>query len=470
MFRPDPLSEEFEGLKAMTDAHARGRQFEAFVERLRTARFRVHRNPGTARPRQTDLLATGGGRTYLIEVAWDSSPGDVDDVDSLRTRLEDTPADVVGVLVNVAGFSKNARKRVEAKRSRHVLLLDKDEIERVVGNPLSLPRLLRSKERHLLVHAKALLGESEPAPSFRADPGWPVTRTALVWPDGRREGVLRCGGDFGQFVFVQDVPDIDWASHGSFGVDLDVQFVTFDAPHLVRVMQAMNDLGWVTHKGHWSIQQAAANWHGFGIEAFVEGVLSWEKRYKNVERLHHTEQVIYQDTCVDGFYVLAADISASEDRAISYSEIALQLHGVPLDTAPFVDLCDLLDVDFPQYFRPRNKASVVQHGVRRGEVPVSPLAWVVEEDELEEDPDERDWVTGVVVENPFRGRGTTSARGAPDWWPGHLLDSEMLICALRSWHPLGRRGSSYALQRCELVEMPEALLVRLVADWADPLG
>ena len=46
---------------------------------------------------------------------------------------------------------------------------------------------------------------------------------------------------------------------------------------------------------------------------------------------------------------------------------------------------------------------------------------------------------------------------------GHL--SEVLICALRNWHPLAEPRASYRLERAEWSETAEALIVRVVAKW-----
>jgi len=62
------LSADFERLRAVTNAHQRGRKFEQLLERLfQQAHFRVDRDAGIATPRQTDLVARYGDVWYLIE-------------------------------------------------------------------------------------------------------------------------------------------------------------------------------------------------------------------------------------------------------------------------------------------------------------------------------------------------------------------------------------------------------------------
>src|SRR6266567_4475695 len=101
------LSDSYEALAAEQNAQARGISFEALVARLfEQARFKIFVNPKTARPRQSDLLARSGQEVYLVETKWTKAKANVDDVDSLFRRLDDTPASVVGVLISVSGFTK----------------------------------------------------------------------------------------------------------------------------------------------------------------------------------------------------------------------------------------------------------------------------------------------------------------------------------------------------------------------------
>src|SRR5450759_266631 len=152
-----PLVEEFNRLKAESDRHRRGIEFQALVVRMfQAAHFKVVPNSGVAQPRQTDLLATIGSDAYLVETKWTHARSDVNDVDSLRTRLSATPSSVVGVLVSVAGFSNAARLRVETSRDRPILLLESDDLEALLGRTDEVQRLLVRKRQHLLATGRSL--------------------------------------------------------------------------------------------------------------------------------------------------------------------------------------------------------------------------------------------------------------------------------------------------------------------------
>lgn len=67
----DDLSEEFKRLWDSKDPNRRGRLFEnLFCRLLFKSRFTVQRDPATAKPRQTDVLAEYGRDTFLFEIKW----------------------------------------------------------------------------------------------------------------------------------------------------------------------------------------------------------------------------------------------------------------------------------------------------------------------------------------------------------------------------------------------------------------
>lgn len=93
----DKLGDQLDAIAQRKPAAQRGRELESFVAKLfRELHFRVKPNAGAARPRQTDVLVSRGTDTYLIECKWRSSKADIDDIDSLRSRLQRTDPAVVG--------------------------------------------------------------------------------------------------------------------------------------------------------------------------------------------------------------------------------------------------------------------------------------------------------------------------------------------------------------------------------------
>jgi hypothetical protein len=471
MTRGHSLLDEFHRLRDETNPHLRGHQFQSLVSRtFKAAHFKVVPNPRAARPRQTDLLASKGNDTYLVETKWTRPPATVADIDSLFSRLDTMPSSVGGLLASVSGFSRTAIDRVESLRPRPVILLWGDELQRILeGRDLS--RLLRWKRDSLLVDGRVLQTTKKPwRPPTQTQKAnqLPASAMSVVFKDGHRAEWLSCKGDFGEFVFALDMPDIDWVTTPGVGVTLDIQVPMTEEEDLVRLLVELADLGWATGSGHWSIHQSTVNWHGAGVRAFADAHTGWKDRYRGLGGLHHTEQLYYQDACEGGFYTLAVDVSASGPRQIWNSDLSFQLTGIPLDPEPFRQLSESFEVGLPLYFRPRNQESVTTRRISLDkQLSVTPVAFIVEEDELAPVPSDGDWVRGIVVENPFPGRGTSGRDALPDWWPAPLQKTGLLICDLRHHHPLGHSIGGYSLWSCEWAWTSEALVFRAVADWEE---
>jgi hypothetical protein len=176
----------------------------------------------------------------------------------------------------------------------------------------SLTRLLRRKQDHLLVEGRALLTQEQPERPGKksvAQGELPGSHRVVVHPDGHRSTMLSCAGDFGSFVFVQELPDIDWVTATGHGVNLDLPLSSVeDESQLLDVLHELAQMGLISSSAAWSIAQLDVNWHGSGVQRFLEAVAAWRDRYQQLDRIHHTEQVVYHDACKGGFYTLTADI------------------------------------------------------------------------------------------------------------------------------------------------------------------
>jgi len=467
-------SAEFESLTLRTDAHRRGYDFQPFVGNLfRAQHFKVDEKAGISAPRQVDLLATRGEEVYLIETKWQQDPADIDDVDALFTRLEPVPPGVVGLLVSFSGFSQSVIDKVKEKSSRPVLLVSGVEIEQALGWSGDFISLLRRKKSALLTHRRVLIDEMpEPRSNGKKIKAsdLPASSTSFLLPSGERTSSFQTGGGFGKFTFVRELPDIDWVGGGGFGVSLDLAVPVQSQDDLLVMIHDMADMGWVTSDGVWSIQQATANWHGFGAKTLAQSLKGWRKRYKGLET-HHAEELCYVNEVENGYYTLTAAISADHRRIVWRTELSFQLTGIPLVQEPLKQLCDELGIHDGLHFRPRNEQSVARTRTPRDvSLPlVTPVAFVI--DKPERGPARHEeWVVGIVVANPYKRSEGSVRRDMPEWVPDMLLDSEHLVCALRSWHQVDRPKSHYELWEFESSWTSDALAVRAVADWRDDAG
>ncbi|MFE2565912.1 restriction endonuclease [Streptomyces mirabilis] len=465
------LLADFKRLGALSSAHKRGYRLEVLLEQLfRRAHFRVDRNAPIAKPRQTDLVARYGDTWYLIEAKWHNEPADIDVFDTVRSRMERAASSaVVGVIISVNGFTESAVEDLRVRRDRGpILLFGEAELTQVLRTPRSLVSLLHLKREELITHGRVHLA-AVPKPRRRRQPATdlPGAETRLLDVDLQPLLYVTSGGGFGEFVFVEEVPDVDWAFGSGNGVSLEVPIRPYDEDGLVQLLHGLNSMGWTSAGPRWNIQQSGANWHGAGAREFVEALRAWKQREQSLDDAHHSEQVSYFDTCQGGgFYTLTASISNHRSRKVYNCYLSFQLPGVPVDLQPIRHLFEQFDAAVFSYFRPLDSPAVVRHRPEK-RVPLEVVGYVVSRSDLELEhahssdvPTE--WVTGLVAKNPHRSE---DGRSASEEWPGRVEESELLICALRSHHPLDDPKAAYHLYSWEYARTSEALALRPVADW-----
>ena len=245
---------------------------------------------------------------------------------------------------------------------------------------------------------------------------------------------------------------------------LDVAPRIFDERGLLDLIEKLADLGWATPDARWSIQQGARNWHGLGAAAFAEELPRWPQRDATPDA-HHSEQVCYFDRCDAGFYTLTATLSPSQSRRATYVGLSFQLQGIPLNTSSLLQLCRSVGVHDSLHLRPRAEKSVNRHHAQTVTIDnVQPIGYLVT---LETDPalPSAEWVTGIVIRNPFRDTadGTRHDDLVNDL---RLLGpSEYLVCALRHQHPVDDRQYSYFIRRIEVARSSDAMACQPVVDW-----
>ncbi|WP_298334989.1 restriction endonuclease [Ferrimicrobium sp.] len=452
-------------MKVLVDPRRRGFEFEAFIGSLfRSAHFEVIQNPSVGGSRQVDLLAKMGGQIYLVEAKWwKRKPGPAE-VQGLEDRLRRTAANVLGLFVSYSGFTQGAIDRVQGTPERPILLVTGDELEQVVGNAEDFPRMLRRKRDAMVTHAKAIfVSNQRQVNSLEQTNSLPSSPETFVLSDGTRSSWLYCGGRFGRFIFMRELFDIDWVPGAGFGVVLDIPLEVTDEHGLLALLNRLATLGWVTSSGRWSIQQSAHTWHGTGADAFAAQLADWKTRYKGLLDLHHTEEFCYADSYDElGFYTLTGQLAAWDERVVWRPSLSFQLNGVPIDPAPLHHLCEQFGITSNLYFRPRGEKSVARYHIEGNQgVILDVVGFVVEHDE-----NEGDWVVGLIADNPFR-RTSLGQLDSPEGWPKMVVDSELIICSLRSLHLLRSPKAIYRLWSYELAWTSDGLLFNPIADWDD---
>ncbi|WUJ74677.1 restriction endonuclease [Kribbella soli] len=463
----ESLRTRLDELEKVNSPARRGRGLEGVVADLfRQLHFDVRLNPGAARPRQTDVLASKAGEVYLIECKWRSDKANVDDIDSLRSRLRRTDRGVVGVLVSFNGFSGSVLFDVEHHREQPVLLISGDELRLAADRREDLSDLLWRKKDALSTDGRVIV--DEPLIARRRAKGpiitFPSAKESFLMSNGVASSVVSCGGSLTTMLFAQHLADIDWVPAAGHGVTLDVTPAARDERELLGLLTMLANLGWVTSGASWSISQSTMSWHGIGPDAFAAELRKWKER-AGTPAAHHSEEISYFDRCDGGFYTLTSNMAADRYRTTIAPSLSFQLQGIPLDTGPLLQLCRSAGIHHGVYFRPRDEQSVRRY---RGAAPlataVKPIHLITSpapESQLKFDH----WVTGMVIANPFRQVG---GPGLPIDVPAQISESEHLVCSLAHHHPNDGRQLDYYLDHIEDTSTSDAVIIRAVVDWTEP--
>jgi DNA-binding MarR family transcriptional regulator len=460
--RPLNLTDRFAALEA-SSAQARGFELERLTAAvLRRASFRVELNSGVASPNQTDLLASCGPTDYVIEVKATTKPAGLQALNQLHDRLRLAPG-TVGVLVSLNGFVGNLPEKVRSDRSLPVLLVGRDELQFLVERPWAARTLLQRKLDRL--RRDGLVAGPEELESLSVGgPGELETDSAwLVDPDGERASWATGAGEFGLFSFAGSYEALDsdrrWAGRHRF----DLNVAVFSQKDMLTKLDELESLGWLTCDGRWCIQQSRLNWHGVGADALKEALRDWKQRYDGLQDPHYREEVVYSDACHLGAYVLVFDIAARPAREVWYARMCVQIQGIPLDPQPYQELARTMSGKTEGIFftsaRPQGGTwNPGGHKVRK----LKPVARIATKRSLL-DPDEQ-YVRGVVLTNPFHGKDW---RLLPDGCPRQLVESELFVCQLGSWHRLADGPATYQINDIEWAPMSEGVVISVRADWDD---
>jgi hypothetical protein len=139
-------------------------------------------------------------------------------------------------MVSFSGFTGSAVERVEEHSDRPVLLITGAELEQLVDWDDDLVHLLAQKRASLLTHRKALFAITRRRRGSVSPDGLVVASAEFSLLDGSRAKWITGGGDFGEFTFVRELPDIDWDPGEGRGVTLDMPVPIYDESGILTLL------------------------------------------------------------------------------------------------------------------------------------------------------------------------------------------------------------------------------------------
>lgn len=141
------LRVQFLGLGSMTDAHARGRALEGFLNEL----FRLFdlepRAAYSLEHEQIDGAFSFDTDDYILEAKWWKSPMEREHADVFAAKVRRKGKNALGLYVAINGLSKGARDAYSD--STPFITMDGVDLMAVVDERVRLDDLLRRKKRHM---------------------------------------------------------------------------------------------------------------------------------------------------------------------------------------------------------------------------------------------------------------------------------------------------------------------------------
>jgi hypothetical protein len=457
------FEDEFQQLWDVKNPVRRGLQFEdLFCRLLFKSGFTVHKNPRSAKPRQTDVLAEHGGDTFLFETKWLNRKVDIEVVGQIKDRLERTPNGTIGCVCSVSGFTETLIRDVEQRRSQfEVLLFNPEEIYGVFYQRVSILELIDNKRRGLRRDGTMwFLGQS-PRVSKSRYVEMPPSHEVLQVPNRVIHSQLR--GDRSDILFAR-VPLI--FDEYLMAFSLRVQLHSSSVEDLREVFVAAENCLGLGGKGTFGIRQQDSGWFGLGSDHFLKQIARRSQRYRGYKgHIHHSEELAYFDVLNNGgMFLLTGRQLMGKDSRIHSGEVIVRLPGIPVNAEPYNR--------FVRSLTPDNLVFAPEETVDGHNAVLIPPVKIELEDVVtdigsKEIKHSGGCVSGIVVKNPFFGNPKRIAKFTKNKELLAFSEPEHLICSLNDWLEVGDTVNHYTLTSLETVTIDGCILLRPRCTWGD---
>lgn len=448
---------------------ARWREFEIEVAGFfQRAGFRVEMNPKAARPRQTDVYAYDDKLRLLVEVKDRKRPIDIGDVDAVRSRLNRTTSDVIGVMFSTSPLSDGAKAGIETDRTRIILTFVEDEIEQLRNSQQNIRSLIELKRESLTVRGRVWENSGRPSRYLKV----PLPSGDVLFRLGKfSEQYFESRSRFSCSTYALKIHDTGWGLSDGEGVRIQIPVALNNIDDLHDLMGCLHKTFGPTRSGMFFIQQTESCWYGIGAKEFIEAAGQWSERYNrsSTKRFYHSEELGYYDSFHTGWIHVSAQqrvgyADHERNSFLHHAEITIQLSGVPLDTAPFLRLCQYVNNDWAHF--DSVKRSTASHRFKTSPR-LDVLGKVLKRDLGPDEGPSRLVVIAVIARNPFYRKASLPKEFSdPEMMPlRHLVEHELLLCSLRDWHDEDSQPDFYYLEGVEATYNGTGPMLRPYGTW-----
>ena len=451
----DRLRAKFEELLASDAPQTRGYSFQGLLSELFSqSGIEVYPKARPAKPRQTDVVAQWNGHLLLTEAKWQQKDISSADIASLRSRLDKLPGDAIGCMFSISDYSNPAIQDVAGDRKREILLFNAREIHSLFSSRSSLSALIEDKRKQLRTNAAVWF---EPVRRNWSE-DWSIASSCVfIGKAGNTKPWATKSTRRDDVVFSHELPYVENLSGGdcvSFRTSLPVATL----PELRHALALAHRHFGLSGKGGYAIHQTPYAWHGFGVEAFLKAVASWQARYAEMkmDAYHHSEELSYFNQLEIGMFCLNGRQQVLRDPFMYSVDMEIRLPGVPVNPGPFQSFCKDLDLEGGHFEPlPHSDTDTVYIHKRR---PLKLSQLVISVDKGGES------ISGAIVENPYYMKAhpaTESKNSAIQFLP----QSELIFCYMQDWLPVGCEPGTLVLKRIEATWAGHSPVLRPVCTW-----
>jgi len=457
------LSEEFQQLWRSNDPKKRGHTFEKLFCRLlfKSGFEDIKRDPATARPRQTDLIATYGRETFLFEMKWKGRKIDIEAMGQIKDRLGRAAKGTIGCICSISGFTETLIKDVEACRSQYeILLFNPFEIYRIFSERLDIVNLIERKRRALKHDGIMWFYSEDQRDSKSRYVELPPAHESF---EGARASLhMRLESEhISDLLFVR-TPLIFNEYLWAFSLRLRLASARVDDLREL-FFAAENYLG-LQGTGTFSIRQREAGWYGLGSGNFLNEVSRYRQRYKGFKgAIHHSEELAFFDELQNGgIFLLTARQSMTREGQIHSGEVVVRLPGLPSD----MELYNRFLRSVTTY----NSLFTPERPIEGGHSRILPTIRIEPADVItliRSKELRHDGISGAVVRNPFFGNPNKISKILKGDEALAFSEPEYLICRLDDWLDAGDEVDYLMLTGLDVVNLGEAVLMHPRCTWGN---
>jgi hypothetical protein len=404
----------------------------------------------------------------LVEAKNQKRKVDVSDIDDLRARLGRVSSDIVGAIFTTSGLTKAAIEAIESDRTREILAFVQEEINDLHAGYQNLKTLIDRKRSALRVHGKIWFGSKRHLEFADV----PLPRGGVEFRiDNVVQSYFESKSGFSGPSYSLRIPDSGWGSFGGEGARISIKLSLNSLRDLRDIFGYLHKKFGLSRNGMFSIKQSECCWYGSGAEEFLDALENWGDRYKKSlsKKYHHSEEFMYLDQFRSGWLEVSAqqtidwDLAANEESQIHNSELVIQLPGIPVDTFPFVKLCQYTENEWADFgYIGQRWTSTCR---LKKPLPLRVIG-TVRNKEQRLGASQRSVVVGIIAKNPFNGRKTLPAEMEQSEVPFcELQETDLLLCSLRDWHDDVDVADRYRLQGFEITVGGIGGIIRPFGTW-----